>query len=538
MPSVTMNGGRFSIRVRYETSQNIQTNSSLVTVTKVEIQSNVGDTETCWLSGVVTLQGSTGVWLELSGDVQCAVTLGGGFSGRGERWPGWHGSPVWVAHREDGTQDLEIGVSIEVYDTKARMMGAVYSSVYRSLPTIPRAAGIAASGVTLGNPMSITLSRVADLSNTLTWSCGSESGTIAFDTMETGFTWTPPVELAWQSANSPNAEVILTVTSYSAGTPAGSRSLTVFCPLPDNLVPTFTAEAEDALGYRERFGGYVQNQSRVRIRTQAEGCYGSTIRMVQVELGGLTAQGADVSFVPTSGGELTARVTVADSRGRSAEQTLSLTVLPYSPPRVEIQSLDRCDPEGNLQRDGGYAKVVFSGTMTELDGKNPARYTLRRCIRGGSQETDIPMTALENLRNPSRAEFLFPASIDQDYECWVLLEDAFETAQSGQTPLSVAFALLDFNRNTKAVGIGRRAGEANTVNVGMELRLHGHRITDLADPEEGQDAVPMAWLEALYPVGAVYLSASEVCAPQQLLGGTWQRMEAGLSGVNAWRRTA
>lgn len=525
MPSVTMDGGRFSIRVSYETSQDIASNSSTVRVTKVEVRSNIGDDETCWLSGEVRIQGKQAVWLELTGSVQCAAVLGSGFTGKGERWPGWHGRTVQVAHRDDGTQNLNIGVDIDVYATNAVVMGGVYQSVSRSLPTIPRAAGILAQGVTLGTPMDITLNRVGDLRNTLRWQCGESSGTIASNSAETAFTWTPPEDLAWQAVNSASAEVVLTVVSYSGSTPAGSRTITVYCPVPQQLVPTLSAAAEDAMGYAARFGGYIQNKSRVRIRTQAEGICGSGIRAVTVDFGGLSAKGADVSFVPVSVGEIPVRITVEDTRGRTASQTLKVNVQAYSSPRVEIQSLDRCDPEGSLQRDGGYAKVVFSGSLTGLNGKNLAQYTLRRCVRGSSQWTDIPMSALENLLTPNRAEFVFPASIDQDYECWVLLKDAFETVQSGQAALSVAFALLDFNRSNKAVGIGRRAGHANTLDVGLEMRLHGHRITDLADPTDDRDALPLQWLAKLYPVGAIYLSASDECVPQVLFGGTWEKIE-------------
>lgn len=525
MPSITMNGGRFSLRVSYETSQSIETNSTLVHITRVEACANRGDEGYCYLAGSITAQERTAVELGYSSTEKCRLYLEETFAGGGEKWSGWHSQTVSVLHREDGTQELKLTADVTLYNHNGSRLGTVAASGYRNLGAIPRTSPILAEGVTLGTPMTIALNRINDFRSTLTWHCGSASGIIAEDTMEADFTWIPPVELAYEAPDSPEAEVMLFLVSYSGTAAVGSRTLTVKCPIPTEFVPTLTVNAEDALGYAGQYGGFVQKKSRLRVRSTAAGAYGSTIRSITVSFDGLTAQGEEVIFQPVNGGVIPLRVTAEDSRGRTAVQTLPITVLAYSPPRVEIQSLDRCDDQGNLQRDGSYARLVFTGGVTALGGRNPARYVLLRSLRGGGQLTELPMTALENVQSPNPGVFIFPAGVDQDYECSIRLEDGFETTVSAAAALSVAFALLDFNRGSRAVGIGQRAGTQNMVSVGLDMKLHGHRITDLGDPEQGRDAVPKAWLEALYPVGALYLSAVDSCVPQLLFGGTWQRIE-------------
>lgn len=518
MPSVTYNGGRFSIRVTYETSQSVEKNATTVRVTRVEVKSNQGDEGDCVLYGSVMAQGKWAAWLEFNDRVWCKTSLGSFYSGGGSRWSGWYGYTPEIPHDESGNLELKLSVDIDIYTTDETLLGRVRGTVSRSMPTIPRTAAILAEGVELGTPMAITLNRVNDFQNTLSWQCGALSGVIAEHSSDGEFVWTPPLELAGQAVRGTTAEVVLTVVSISGTTALGSRSLTVQCPLPASLIPTLRVELQDTMGYAARFGGFVQNKSRLLVQTQAAGVYGSAVEKIAVEFDGLSAQGEQVTFVPMNAGTIPLAVTVTDSRGRTAVQSLAVTVQHYEAPRVEIQSLDRCDKQGSLQRDGGYAKVVFAGTVTSLGDTNPARYTLRRSLRGGEQGTDLSIPGIDGV-------FVFPASIDQDYECQIMVRDAFETAKSGLAALSVAFALLDFNRSNRALGLGRRASNANMVSVGLDMKLHGHRITDLADPEEDRDAIPKAWLEALYPVGAVYLSAVDSCVPGLLFGGTWQRVE-------------
>jgi len=75
--------------------------------------------------------------------------------------------------------------------------------------------------------------------------------------------------------------------------------------------------------------------------------------------------------------------------------------------------------------------------------------------------------------------------------------DSFVTVSSQSAFVPVAFALLDFSRTEKAVGIGMRAIKEETLSVGLQLDMAEHGIRNLADPTEARDAATKAYVDAL-----------------------------------------
>lgn len=61
--------------------------------------------------------------------------------------------------------------------------------------------------------------------------------------------------------------------------------------------------------------------------------------------------------------------------------------------------------------------------------------------------------------------------------------------------LPAAFALLDFDRVQRAVGVGQRAGTAGTLSLGLDMKMGQHRITDLAPPQSPEDAVTKGYAD-------------------------------------------
>ena len=107
-----------------------------------------------------------------------------------------------------------------------------------------------AAGVALGQEMTITITRAAEgFTDTVTWSCGSQSGTIADKTALTQLKWTPPVSLASQAPEDTQVAVVLTVTSFLEGTQVGSKDVAVPCTIPESVVPTLSVSLEDRMGY-------------------------------------------------------------------------------------------------------------------------------------------------------------------------------------------------------------------------------------------------------------------------------------------------
>lgn len=540
MPSIIFEGGRISARISYEFEQSIQNNRTEVWISFVEVKSNWGDTGSFWLTGSVDINGQRSASMMLSNTYACAVSMSSYYTGGGAGWSGWQGSRVTVEHAEDGTAApivIQIGLSVQ-RTSGSGSTGYVNGSQEAELPRIPRVAGVTVKAGELGKPMEILLTNAADsFRNTVVWQCGGQSGTIARKTAQTRLAWTPAIALAAEAPAATEVEIRLTVTTYSGDVAAGSREVTAVCGIPESVVPSVTAVVSDSRGLAQQYGGYVQNQSRVRVQSTGQGIYGAEISTVTVICGGMAAVGADVTFVPADSGNLDILVTVTDSRGRTASCTKRIAVQAYRMPGAEVVQLYRCGSDGTPQRDGGFGKIVFSGAAAALQS-NTVHYFLSRRVRDTEGWTEMALTAWDGNFRPENAEYVFPADIDRDYECRIVVQDDFETGISGVQVLSVAFALLDLDRNGRAVGIGQRANQGNMLNVGLDMKLYGHRITDVGLPQEGGDAVSLevvtGILNILYGVGCCWLSTGEICLPQQIVGGRWEKTQQGQ--LNLWTR--
>lgn len=428
-------------------------------------------------------------------------------------------SSVRVYH--DAAGNAAISVYID-FDMRGTYGFHTYGGASANLPTIPRTSGISANSVTLGQTMGISVSRAAaGFTDSVTWQCGSQSGTIADRSGATQFTWVPSRELAAQAPNAGAADIVLTVTTYSGGTAIGSKSILVSCPIPEDMVPTVSAVLSDSKGYAERYGGYVQNQSQLRVICTAEGTYGSRITDYTVTCQELTQHTGDCIFGLAACGQTAVQVTVTDSRGRTAGWEEIISVTAWGKPTAAITGMQRCDADGNIDPAGAYAKITFRASISAVNQKNSARYFLQKRTRGGSQWTEAEIAAYRGEYAPADAFIVTAASTDTSFEFCIKASDSFATGQSTIGTIPVAFCLLDFNKADKAAGILQRASEANTIAFGADTKHYGHRITDVGAPRAWSDAVP---LSSIYPVGSVYLSFAET-SPADIFGGTWERIK-------------
>lgn len=92
-------------------------------------------------------------------------------------------------------------------------------------------------------------------------------------------------------------------------------------------------------------------------------------------------------------------------------------------------------------------------------------------------------------------QVILPAGVDTGYDCQIQVQDSFCTGGSDTVLVSVAFALLDLCRATRAVGIGMRAKKPGAVSIGLNMDMDEHRLSNLASPESEADAATKAYVD-------------------------------------------
>ena len=486
--------GSYTARVTCQVEQDVAANRSVVRVTKLELKANFEPSPiVVYFVGYVLVNGETSasVGYDLSARLsQSYFTVGSEEPGGGS----FKAYNVEVAHGEDGNGEITIVPGINLYYRQSKL-DAFSGEGTVQLPQIPRTSALTAAGVELGQEMVIGLTReAADFVDTVTWRCGGKSGVLAERTSEQELRWTVPVDLAEEAPEDTQVTVVLTVTTFLGETQAGSQDTELVCTIPEWMVPSLGVSIEDRKGFANPFMGYVQGQSQASVVTHAVGPFGASIREISVKCGKLTGTGEEVCFALEDSGGVDITVTVTDSRGRSASFSTSISVIAYQKPWVTIREAARCDGEGNDQPDGTWLKLVFDAGATRLPGST-VQYQGSCTVHGGGETRQVVLSDYTNQFTVTGGRMLLPAGVDTGYDCRITVQDSFCTVESSVALVSVAFALMDFCRGTKAVGIGMRAINPGALSIGMDTDMAEHRIGNLAIPENDTDAATKGYVD-------------------------------------------
>lgn len=487
------------VRVTLELTQSLKENTSTVRAAGLAVRNRTGVTvDACWLVGEIRVDGALAANLILNNTQSCDILYAGSWSGGGEAsWSGYSCQSVTVPHESDGTAAATVTATLRIYRTSGQLVDSFTRSAEAALPRIPRATTLSAQPCALGQTMTVQLTRAAaGFLDTVSWQCGSESGALAETTAAESLSWTPPLSLAAQQTQGNAVSVMFTCITFSGEEQVGAATLTVELPIPAEVVPQIQLTVSDDMDYPVKHGGYIQNQSRCLVQTRAAGQYGAEIREISVRCGSLTGTGAEVRFALEHSGAVEIAVTATDSRGRTASARTSITVLPYERPSAQITAAFRCTADGTAKPDGEYLCLQFSARATPVAGST-ASYAAVCRVHGGQEQRVL---ALDGYANQFQAAgtVILPAGADSGYDCTIAVTDSFATVQSSAAFVGVAFVLLDFSREAKAVGIGMRAQGGNTLSLGLDTDLTEHRLTNLAAPTAPTDAATKAYVDELF----------------------------------------
>ena len=423
---------------------------------------------------------------------------------------GWYklgGGSVTVDHRADGSGSAALSAAWYSGFSSQWTPGSLSVSQTVTLPVIPRASMLQAGAMTLGQSGTITVQRAdAGFTHKIDYQIGSTHGAVCGKTGETRVTWMPPLSLAEEITDAVAGDCVLTATTYSGSSVVGTSSCTIKLYVPEEVKPTasLAAQVVNDNAVIAGWGVCVREYSRLGFQVTAAGVRGSSVRSCRVQFAGQTVEGlTGETGIIRQAGTFTPEVRVTDSRGRwTTAAGQAVEVLPYANPTLTARLLGRCDADGVLRDDGDCVKVACTGGCASVGGHNAVtvRYRLRPV--GGSYGG---YTALENGQEQVIQGVLKTAS----YELELSAVDALGSVRTVEYAIPTAAVAVHLAQGGTAVGVGKYAEHQKAVELApdWDIWFRGKRL-----------------LDAVWPVGSIYLSASEI-SPETLFGGTWQRVK-------------
>lgn len=461
-------------------SQDIAANTTTISWT-LYVQKSGASTSATWgsCSYTVTINGSA-----YSGSGSVNVAAGGSTTLLS-------GTTV-VPHNSDGSKTVNLSASIS-----GKIVGSLSSS--ETLATIPRASSLSISGGVLGQAVSLYISAASSsFTHSLTYSFGSQSGTILSYDSAGSHSWTPPLWLASQLPDAVSGVVTFTLYTWAGvGVSVGVTTYTSTLSVPSDVLPTISGvtTVESVAGLAEQFGAYVQNKSRITVSVDADGSYGSTISKCSVSFDGKTYTGdpgaALVTAAPGSSGALSLTATVYDSRGRSSSRTIAIDVQPYEAPAILSFSAYRCTDKGAALDDGDFAAVEYAYKVAGVQGKNTVQAVIeyRRSTEAGgweklasdevfeAQKTVYPKTELRS---------------DYRFDLRLTLTDFFsETAMVITLPS--AEVIMDLLASGTGVAFGKVAETERALDLAWKLLLGGVEIPYVIDFTKSGEWIIKKW---------------------------------------------
>lgn len=382
-----------------------------------------------------------------------------------------------IPHNADGTKTFACSFSLQVDITwSGTWIGTVTGSGSGTLNTIPRASlpTLSASTFAMGATVTINTNRASgSFTHTLVCTFGNQLFNIAFD-VGASFSWTVPLTLANAVPNAVAGLGSITCHTYNGSALIGSKSVSFTANVPASISPSISAvaitEAVTSPGIAAKFSAFVQNKSKLAVAITAAGAYGSTVTKYETVIQATAYPGsAFTSGLITASGSVPVVTKVTDSRGRTAQVTNNITVIPYTPPVVTSFTAYRCNTNGDADYEGTRVKATFSFSIASANDLNDKYYEIVYRVKGGTTWGAIASGQVYSLDTSVVSGAIFNA--DNAYDLAINVYDFFSGAHA-QLDIPTAFTLVDFRSTGRGISFGEVAA-TDTFNVALDAVFKG-----------------------------------------------------------------
>lgn len=393
-----------------------------------------------------------------------------------------------VTHNNDGSKTLTCSAWID-----HQQVTSSEQSYSQTLTTIPRKSTLTVSNGTLGVKQTLSITRnLSSFTHTVSYTCGSASGTIASKTTGTSLSFTPPISLASQNTSGTTVSIKYTITTYDGAKSLGSNSYTKTCSIPASVKPSCSLSVSDDTENYNIYNGYIQGISKFNVTVSVTMSYDSPILSYSTSANGKTyTVSSFTTGIVTSSGSNSIKATVTDKRGRKGSSTLNVQVLPYSAPTITNMSAVRCNSDGTENDQGDHIKVAFRYKAYPLNNKNKMNAVQVRYKKTSSSTYKTISDFTANYTNVYEQNdditCIFAAATGSSYNVQVYVKDAFKSV-TYTTSVSTGFTLMHWKANGKGMAIGKISEKDDTLEVGMKVwSKYGHFINSPISLSSGTD---------------------------------------------------
>jgi hypothetical protein len=321
----------------------------------------------------------------------------------------------------------------------------------------------------------------SSFTHTVRYEYGDRSGVIARD-VGTGVTWAVPLDFMNDIPDATSGSGRIYVDTYNGSTFVGTKYTGFTATVPASVKPTCTIQVLDNTDIQERYGNLVKGLSKLYVKTNFYSAYSSPVKAYNVTANGTKYTAAEiVTGLLSKAGTTTITATVTDKRGRTSNQaSASFPVLDYSQPNITALSVHRCDKDGTANDRGDYVNITFSASVTPLNNKNTAVYTLKykksseanwKALAVDANGNSV--TALNGNYSVSNASFILEADGNSPYLIEVSAADNHYT-NPRQTSVSTAFTLTNYGPDGTSITFGGVSEKSHTFQNNLDLVQRGN----------------------------------------------------------------
>ena len=484
-------------RIYYATSYNASTNTSTVTITPQLMTSADFGNDYRIFNGA-GLSGA-GVY----GNGVCLYSFGtnygsGNYLSCGSAHSYYRDLGSWsftVSHNADGDASFTVGICGSVlamyfsgtgYTYNQCFIGSVGDTVSDTITIHENAASSIASSsasVTTQGTYSLTMNRKAS-SNYHVVTFLYNNSTVLYSSGHFGTSYTLDIPRSF-FRNYPSLSslpVTVSVQTYnSSGTAIGSpatTSLTIYADADMKPVVSsgWVSLAPYNTGAVSGFTGYVQGYSRAQATFNSSKISMTNAVGASIASYSVTCQGATDNTSPYQTGVLSSTsvsvvCTVTDTRGRSASQTFTLTVMAYAKPKLTGISIFRCNTNGAASEDGTKYSAKATLTYSSLNSQNRATLVCAVAAAGGSYGSAEALTSGQARISTANL------NADQSYTVRITATDALGNTDVYYQVLPTRKWAMKFRPKGNGVAFGKAAEYDNTFEITADWNVKfGHPL--------------------------------------------------------------